>query len=246
VVIRTVLALLLAVALAVPAAASVTSVYGTWSKTADGYYELLMAVPPSDGGSSSSSLPSANQGNDIYDLDHTYAYEWALTIPDVPDGYSLDWVSVLVGNLTDYRYAPGTDKLFINLLDTPKSKRSGSGSIGTATNYVNRYSDGGTTASNYFANWPGDHALLDTYVDTNGYSPNNPATWDDYELRVTDETQLGWVADGKFGWGIDPDCHFYNSGITLTAHASAPELPPALLLGAVPVAGLAMRRYRKR
>jgi hypothetical protein len=58
--------------------------------------------------------------------------------------------------------------------------------------------------------------------------------------------------NGVFGLGLDPDCHYYNSGITFTITTQStiqqpvPE-PSSLLglaLGMFPLAGLARRLRR--
>jgi len=56
------------------------------------------------------------------------------------------------------------------------------------------------------------------------------------------------VADRNFGIGADPDCHFYNCGVSLDMSYRTPVPEPGTLLlvgGALSVVGIVRRRRRK-
>jgi len=59
------------------------------------------------------------------------------------------------------------------------------------------------------------------------------------------EGYFGWLSDGNFGFGVDPDCYYRLTGVDLVIK-TAPELPPGLLLAAVPLAGMVVRKFRRR
>jgi len=64
---------------------------------------------------------------------------------------------------------------------------------------------------------------------------NLPSSPQDIEYSF-DQAELATLAlyasDGRFGLGFDPDCHFYNCGITFTVKtAPVPESATMLLLG---------------
>jgi hypothetical protein len=60
-----------------------------------------------------------------------------------------------------------------------------------------------------------------------------------------------WVTDGNWALGIDPDCHFYNDGVTFTIITrqgpSTPHIPEpmSIILGVMGLASVAgLRRFR--
>jgi len=70
------------------------------------------------------------------------------------------------------------------------------------------------------------------------YSATHLGTWSydgttmDVMFSTTDETLLAYLQGGNsFGIGIDPDCHFYGSGITVETSIPTPEPMTLMLLG---------------
>jgi hypothetical protein len=109
-----------------------------------------------------------------------------------------------------------------------------------------------------FANWSesDDVALIPPggtdpwWNDPNGGSPRNFTL--EYNIN---SSYFGWLSDGLldggFGFGIDPDCHYFNSGIEFTIVTGPSSTPPvpvpaAASLAAIGLAGLAMVIWGKR
>ena len=66
----------------------------------------------------------------------------------------------------------------------------------------------GTDWENHSDAFAGQGAFIADYTDP------SPGT---QTLTYTiSQSYLTWLADGNFGFGFDPDCHYYNRGISLT------------------------------
>jgi hypothetical protein len=64
---------------------------------------------------------------------------------------------------------------------------------------------------------------------------------------VIGSSSLDWLADGNFGFGIDPDCHYYNDGVVAAIETRPVPEPATMLLLASGLMGLAgVRRKVKK
>lgn len=139
---------------------------------------------------------------DLWDLDHYYAYKWGLDWL-VPEGEQIVGASLSFNNIRNWD--PNPNDLYVNLIDTTH--------VGVQTFYDNM---GG---GDMFASI-GD--LLVHYEDL-------PMTAQDLTYEFTQDAldKLAFYAiDGRFGIGFDPDCHYWNDGITLKIDTAALPPPP--------------------
>jgi len=148
---------------------------------------------------------------DLWGLDHDYYYSWGIEWNN-PNERIIDAV-LTFNNIYDYRVEPN-DSLYMHLLDNP--------AVGTEAGYE------GYTTGDYFE---GQGSLIDIWSDPNGGAPNG--THLRYSLR--DMGLVGtlneYASDGVFGFGFDPDCHYYNSGVQLQVITAVPEPATMLLVG---------------
>ncbi len=158
---------------------------------------------------------------DIKDLDHTKYVTWGLEI-DLAATQEIVAATLRFENIRNWK-KDEPNILYIQLLDYAKK--------GLKTRTDNQ------DEGNEFAD---DGYLLTTFV-------NLPHTPQDLVYQFTQE-QLDllniYAADGNFGLGFDPDCHFYNDGVTLelVSGTSVPEPTTASLL--MLLTPLALRRRR--
>jgi hypothetical protein len=141
---------------------------------------------------------------DLDDLDHYKYYTWGINWA-VPAGETIVAASLFFDNIRNWDNNP--NDLWVHLLD------SASNSIGTD------WQGGG----DYFA---GQGVELVHYINLPSTSQDLTYPFDDQEIIA-----LNNYADGNFGFGFDPDCHFWNSGITLNVETAVPEPATVLLMG---------------
>lgn len=161
---------------------------------------------------------------DLGDLDHYYAYRWGIDW-SVPDGETIVGASLFFDDIKNWKWE--RNDLYVDLLP---SAREG----------VRRFYDR-QAIGDFFAGWGG--TSLVHYVDL-------PATAQDITYNFTDtnlSTLMAYAADGNFGFGFDPDCHFWNDGVTFSIETAATPIPaPILLLGTGLIGMAGFRRKFKR
>jgi hypothetical protein len=194
---------------------------------------MLSALP---GLLSASVLTFSPKPSQLGDLDHATVWSWRIDNVNLERGYHPTSASLTISGIYNWRDEP--NRLFIHLLDSvPKS--------GTAAR-----SDPSDSISDYFLHpaanfapaYGASNVLLTAPSFAGGYQNRIDYTY------VFTPRQLAVLEsyirnNGNFAFGFDPDCHFYNDGVSFqmtTAHA--PEPGSSLLVGVCLLFGIPIIR----
>jgi len=145
--------------------------------------------------------------SDLYDLDHNYAYRWGIAW-NIPDGEAITAAWLFFDDIRNWDN--NSNVLYVRLLNT---RRLG----------VRTYWDG-SGSGDYFQ---GQGVLLNKWENLPSTAQDITYYFDGNEIAAL----TAYAADGRFGLGFDPDCHFYNKGIKLTIQTNrVPETGASIVL----------------
>lgn len=160
---------------------------------------------------------------DMYDLDHWRYYTWGIDLGfnSSDPGYEIRSAELVFTNIRNWN--SNDNVLFIHLLDGATAGLAQGGD--SQSDFVDEFDGIGLKIAEW-SNVPAGTAV---------------------DLVITfDETQLAqlneWAQDGNIGFGLDPDCHFYNDGVKFAITIPAPG---AVLLGSIGIGLVGWLRKRR-
>lgn len=159
---------------------------------------------------------------DLGDLDHNKYYTWGIDDLDLSEGEIIVGASLFFDDIRNHDSNPNS--LWVHLLDT-------------ATDGV------GTDYSGEGDHFEGEGTLLFKWEDLPTTPQDLTYTFSDSDIALL----ASYNIDGNFGFGFDPDCHFFNNGVTFSLEsAPIPEPATVVLLGSGFLGILGLRRKVKR
>jgi hypothetical protein len=184
---------------------------------------------------------------DLDDLDHHYSYSWRIDNINLPSNAVIQSATISFANIANWDSTP--NMLFVYLLDT--ATKAG----------VNMVQDHPLDESpigditDHFANGFNVSAGLisSTTAMTKLFQKSFTTTPVNYTFTFTSDELTTLMTDIKNGndmaLGFDPECHFFNDGITFTLNYITPVPEPANVVAVfclVAVAiGYELRRRRR-
>lgn len=176
--------------------------------------------------------------SELFFLRHSYYYEWDIAWKPMANEV-ITGATLTITNLWEYAGDP-LNRLWVHLLDTPTRSWTADDPVVEKTDPDNGYVD-------FFA--AAGPMVLD-YTQKTGAMPVT-LTLDLGNLDVGKSPvnvlpQLAaFAADGRFAFGIDPDCAFVSDRFTLNIVTAVVPVPGAAMLGALGL-GLAGSAARRR
>lgn len=158
---------------------------------------------------------------DMNDLDHYHYYTWGIDW-QIPANDKIIGASLSFDNIFNHNW--DNHVLYVHLLD---SVAVGLTEYYDAQGWSNAFSGQGVE-------------LFTAYNQM--FPPAHDFTYN-FTLAQVD-TLVNYLADGNFGLGLDPDCHFYNDGVKLKIITAVPEPLTMLLFGPALLGLVGLKRKR--
>jgi hypothetical protein len=176
---------------------------------------------------------------DLNDLDHHLAYTWRLSnLPVLPAGTVITGATLTFSHIANWNST--ANMLYVHLLDTAKYAGVASFTDGTGApvsaihdNFANPYLTGSYNSNPDLTHY--NPLVAAGTGNTFLFSRSFTTTPINYTFTFT-ATELailqGYIQNGQnIAFGFDPDCHYFNDGITFTFITQAvPESGSSVLL----------------
>ena len=164
---------------------------------------------------------------DIFDLDHYYAYSWGIDLGFSTQDTPIVEAYLEFDNIQNWWYENG-DVLYIDLIDDAP--------LGL-TPYRDYQASG-----DYF---DGEGLNIIQWTDNSDRRPSDESFALSLVPGAIEALNL-YGQDGMLAIGIDPDCHYWNGGVSFSYTTAVVPAPGAVSLSAVGIILIGWLRNRKK
>jgi hypothetical protein len=186
---------------------------------------------------------------DLNDLDHHMVYTWKVANVNL-NGQQITGARLTIKNIANWDQ--NTNRLFVHLLDN--AKYSGVASFvddpTNSTPVTDIRDDFVDPRYHNQSNWLVANGTADTFLTSRSFTMTPTNFVYNFTAAQVDALFAYISNGGNFALGFDPDCHFFNDGISFEIFTAAPPAatpePATLALLSTGLAGLYARRRRQQ
>ncbi len=162
---------------------------------------------------------------DLHDLDHGKYYLWGIDY-SLPTNQIVTSATLSIDNITNWDNQ--NNALFVHLFDD-------------VTKGAREYTDSYPFIKDVF----GSDGLLFTFKDKNGSSKTQDLNYSFSDTQLLTLTKY-ITNNNNFGFGFDPDCHFFNDGVKFSFETKAVPEPTLLSLFGIGLVSLGFISRRRK